>query len=323
MSTEPAPAPYDHLLDPEMAPIALRMRERMASRVPMTSIEPSLMRERAAADFAVWNEDPPPMAEVRDVTLDDAHGLPARLYVPPGATEAGGLLVHFHGGGWVIGDIGFEDRACRSVSLESGVRVLSVEYRLSPEVKFPVPTEDCVAAALWAREHAKTLCIDPSKIALGGASAGANLAMSATLMMRDRGLVPPKFLVLLYGVYAMRTNAESYRLFGDGSYGLGADALDFFMSLYLRDATDRAHPLASPLLADLSGLPPAFIAIAGIDPLRDDSRELAEKLRAAGVAVETREYEGVLHGFTQFARESAQGRRALSDAAAALRAALA
>ncbi len=322
MSTEPTPAPGDHLLDPEMAPIVQRMRERMASRVAMTSIAPALMRERAAADFAVWNQDPPPMADVRDLTLD-VHGLPARLYVPKGASESGGLLVHFHGGGWVIGDIDFEDRACRSISLESHVRILSVGYRLSPEVKFPVPVEDCVAAALWAQEHAKTLGIDPNKIALGGASAGANLAMSATLMMRDRGLIPPKFLVLLYGVYAMRTDAESYRLFGDGSYGLGAEALDFFMSLYLRDASDRANPLASPLLADLKGLPPAFIAIAGIDPLRDDSRELAERLRAAGVAVEAREYKGVLHGFTQFARESAQGRQALSDAAAALRAGLA
>lgn len=289
----------------------------------MTSIEPSLMRERAADDFAVWNQDPPPMAEVRGFTLDDVHGLPARLYVPKGAIEFGGLLVHFHGGGWVIGDLDFEDRACRSVALESGLRVLSVAYRLAPEVKFPIPIEDCVAAALWAQENAKTLGIDPKKIALGGASAGANLAMSATLILRDRGLILPKFLVLLYGVYAMRTDAESYRLFGDGSYGLGAEALDFFMSLYLRDATDRANPLASPLLADLSGLPPSFIAIAGTDPLRDDSRELAEKLRAAGVAVEAREYEGVLHGFTQFARESAQGRRALSDAAAALRAGLA
>jgi acetyl esterase len=323
MSTEPTPAPFDHLLDPEMVPIARRMRERMASRVPMTSIAPSLMRERAAADFAAWNEDPPPMAEVRDLILDDVHGLPARLYVPKGASESGGLLVHFHGGGWVIGDIGFEDRACRSVALESGVRVLSFGYRLSPEVKFPVPIEDCVGAAIWAQEHAKTLRIDPKKIALGGASAGANLAMSATLMMRDRGLIPPKFLVLLYGVYAMRTDTESHRLFGDGNYGLGAAALDFFMSLYLREKADRANPLVSPVLADLSGFPPAFIAIAGIDPLRDDSRELADKLRVAGVVVEAREYAGVLHGFTQFARESAQGRRALSDAAAALRAGLA
>ena len=323
MSTKPAPAALDHLLDPEMVPIACRMRERMASRVPMTSIEPSLMRSRAAADFAAWNEEPPPMAEVRDLTIDAARGVLARLYVPADASEAGGLLVHFHGGGWVIGDVDFEDRACRSVALESGVRVLSVAYRLAPEVKFPDPIEDCVAAVSWAREKATSLRVDPQRIALGGASAGANLAMAATLMMRDRGLPPPKCLVLLYGVYAMRTNTESYRLFGDGSYGLGAEALDFFMSLYLRDEADRANPLASPVLADLSGFPPAFIAIAGIDPLRDDSREMAGKLRAAGVAVDAREYEGVLHGFTQFARDSAQGRRALSDAAAALRAGLA
>ena len=185
-------------------------------------------------------------------------------------------------------DGGFEDRACRSVSLESGVRVLSVGYRLSPEVKFPAPVEDCVAAALWAQEHARALRVDPSKIALGGASAGANLAMAATLMMRDGRLALPRFLLLLYGVYAMRTDTESYRLFGDGNYGLGAEALDFFMSLCLRDAADRANPLASPVLADLRGLPPAFVAIAGLDPLRDDSRALTHELRAAGVAVEAK-----------------------------------
>ncbi|HCK83064.1 MAG TPA: esterase, partial [Hyphomonadaceae bacterium] len=156
----------------------------------------------------------------------------------------------------------------------------------APEVKFPAPVEDCVAAALWAQEHARALRVDPSKIALGGASAGANLAMAATLMMRDGGLALPRFLLLLYGVYAMRTDTESYRLFGDGNYGLGAEALDFFMSLYLRDAADRANPLASPVLADLRGLPPAFVAIAGLDPLRDDSRALTHELRAAGVAVE-------------------------------------
>jgi acetyl esterase len=311
---------WDQLLDPEMIPIVQRMRERMAERAPMASITPALMRERASADFAVWNEDPPRVAEARDLVMGSER-LPARLYTPEGARPGGGLLVHFHGGGWVIGDIDFEDRACRSVASESGVRVLSVAYRLAPEVKFPIPVSDCVEATLWARAHAKELGVDADRIGLGGASAGANLALAAALRLRDMGQ-PPAFLLLLYGVYALRTDTESYRLFGGGAYGLGTEALEFFMSLYLAAPEQRDDPLASPLYADLCGMPPAFLAIAGLDPLRDDSRMLAEKLRAAGVAVEAREYAGVLHGFTQFARQSAQGRKGLSEAAAALRASL-
>ncbi len=321
MTTEQK-GPFDDALDPEMRPILARMRERMATRTPMIEIAPALMRERAAQDFTVWNEDPPPMAEVRGIEIEAPHILPARLYVPADARAGGGLLVHFHGGGWVIGDLDFEDRACRSMALESGVRVLSVAYRLAPETKFPGPVDDCAAAAIWARVHAGELGVDEEKIALGGTSAGANLAMAAALHLREHGMPSPAFMVLLYGVFAMRTDTESYRLYGGGDYGLGAAALDFFMSLYLRDANDRNNPLASPLLADLRGLPPSFIAIAGMDPLRDDSRQLVAALRSVNVDVVAREYGGVLHGFTQFARASAQGRQALSDAAQALRARL-
>ncbi|MEZ5958551.1 MAG: alpha/beta hydrolase [Hyphomonadaceae bacterium] len=316
------PTDLDHMLDPEMRPIVARMRERMAVRVPMTAITPPEMRERASQDFAVWNIDPPPLPEVRDLMIEGAPApLRARLYVPEGAST--GLLVHFHGGGWIIGDIDFEDRACRSVARESGVKVLSVDYRLAPETLFPGPVEDCARAIRWARANADALGVSADKIAVGGASAGANLALAAALKLRDDGDPPVAFLALLYGVFAMRTETESYRLYGQGQYGLGAAALDFFMAQYLNDAAARSHPYASPLLADLRGLPGAFIVIAGMDPLRDDSRELAAALRAAGAPVEVREYEGVIHGFTQFALASAQGRQALEDTARALKTALA
>lgn len=314
--------PLDHMLDPEMRPIVLRMRERMAARTPMTAITPPEMRERAAQDFAIWNVDPPPLAEVRDVVIDGPPApLRGRLYVPEGA--GAGLLVHFHGGGWIIGDIDFEDRACRLVARDSGAKILSVDYRLAPETVFPGPVEDCARAVRWARANAAALGVAPDRIALGGASAGANLALAAALKLRDEGDPPAVLLALLYGVFAMRTDTESYRLYGQGQYGLGAAALDFFMAQYLSNAGERTHPYASPLLADLRGLPPAFLVIAGMDPLRDDSRELAVALRAAGVPVEAREYEGVIHGFTQFALVSAQGRQALEETARALKAALA
>ena len=308
----------DPRLDPEMAPILQRMLERMAERALLPPSEPQVMRARAAADFAVWNEEPPPMAEVRDFSWG-ARALPARLYTPSGASADGGLLIYFHGGGWVIGDIAFEDRACRSIALASGAKVLSIGYRLAPEARFPAPIEDCADALVWARAHANELHVDPARIALGGASAGANLTAAATLLLRDRGVQAPSALVLLYGSYEMGCATESHRLFGDGSYGLGNAAMEYFMSLYLRDERDRANPLASPLLADVTGFPPTFVAIAGLDPLRDDSRRFVAKLQAAGVALEVCEYPGVLHGFTQYSRASAQSRKALADAGAALK----
>lgn len=309
--------PMDHALDPEMLPIVRAMRERMAERTPMTEIAPAQMRARASADFAPWNADAPAVAEVRDLMIADAPPLRARLYRPEAASD--GLLVHFHGGGWVIGDVELEDRACRVIAAQSDVSILSVEYRLAPEAKFPIPVQDCVRAAQWAYDNAKALGFNAERIGIGGASAGANLALAAALALRDEGETPA-FLLLLYGVFAMRTDTESYRLYGGGAYGLGTAALDFFMAQYLRTREDRDDPRASPLDADLAGLPPSFLIIAGADPLRDDSRMLAEKMRRAGVAADAREYAGVLHGFTQFALKCAKGREALADAAAALRA---
>jgi acetyl esterase len=315
--------PLDSQLDPEMLPIVMAMRQRMAERTPMVTIAPAAMRERAAADFAVWNRDLPEVAEVRDFFLDVApQPLRARLYAPSSASEGGGLLIHFHGGGWVIGDLDFEDRACRLVAAKSGTKLLSVDYRLAPEAKFPEPLNDCVNAIRWARANARDLGVSTDKIAVGGASAGANLAMGATLALRDAGEALPAFMVLIYGLFAMRTDTASYRAYGAGNFGLGGDALEFFMDLYLRDRADRAHPYASPILGDLRGMPPAFLAVAGMDPLRDDSIELAEVLRKAGSRVEMREYAGVIHGFTQFSAGVGKGREALEDAALALRAAL-
>ncbi|MBL8537151.1 MAG: alpha/beta hydrolase [Hyphomonadaceae bacterium] len=318
------PNPIDAQLDPEMLPIVVAMRQRMAERTPMTAIAPAAMRERASADFAAWNRDLPSGCEVRDLVLDVApQALRARLYTPDGAEREGGLLVHFHGGGWVIGDLDFEERACRIVAGKSGVKVLSVDYRLAPETKFPEPVQDCANAIRWARRHARELDVSEQRIAAGGASAGANLAMGATLALRDAGEPVPAFLLLLYGVFAMRTGTPSYEMYGKGDYGLGGEALTFFMNLYLRETADRSHPYASPVLANLEGMPPAYLTVAGMDPLRDDSIELAEALRRAGVSAEMREYPGVIHGFTQFSAGLTKGREALEHAAVALKAALA
>ncbi len=306
-------------VDPEMEPILAAMRARMAQREPMTAITPEAMRLRAAADFAPWNEGGPAVGQVRDLTLDTRVGaLQARLYTPEDDARACGLLIYFHGGGWVIGDLESEDRACRELARESGAQVLSVAYRLAPEHKFPAPVLDCAAAMAWARANAVQLDWNGRALAMGGASAGANLALGAVVAMMQSGETLPDFLALLYGAFEMKTESESYRLFGSGDFGLSQMAMAYFMQLYLSDPADHTDPRAAPLLADLSGAPPCFIAIAGLDPLRDDSRRLAEKLAAAQVE----EYPGVIHGFTQFARVSSAARRAFRDAGAAIKAAL-
>ncbi len=313
----------DAQLDPDMLPIVLTMRQRMMERTPMTAVSPVAMRERASADFSIWNRDPPMIGEVRDLVLDvQPQRLRARLYSPSQKIPGGGVLVHFHGGGWVIGDLDFEDRACRIVAERSGVSILSVDYRLAPETRFPEPVHDCANAVRWARAHAAELGVSPDKVAVGGASAGANLAMGAALALRDSGEPAPLFLVLLYGVFSMRTDSPSYQTFGTGRYGLGGDALDFFMSLYLRSREDRMHPYASPILGDLRDMPATFLVAASMDPLRDDSHEMAKALRAAGAKVELREYSGVIHGFTQFSAACAKGQLALEETADVLRSAL-
>lgn len=316
--------PLDPQLDPDLRPIVLAMRQRMAERAPMTELAPQAMRLRASADFAAWNSDAPAVGDVHDLLLEvSPQALAARLYRPTECADGGGLLVHFHGGGWVIGDLDFEDRACRIVAQRSGVKVLSVDYRLAPEAKFPEPVEDCANAIRWARANASRLGVSARRIAAGGASAGANLAVAAALALRDAGEAPPAFLALLYGVFAMRTDTASYREYGTGRYGLGAEAMDFFMNLYLKGEEDRAHPYASPAGAELSGMPPSFLVAASMDPLRDDSHALADALRCAGAPVELREYRGAIHGFTQFARVCSAGKQALEDMADAVRAALA
>lgn len=310
-------------VDPQMKPILQAMLERMASRVPMTEIAPEEMRARAAADLSKWNEDPPALARVENLTIPGPFGeTKLRLYDPLGGAAPRPALVYFHGGGWVIGDLDTEDRSLRQLALASGTTIVSVDYKLAPEHKFPKPVEDCAAAFTWIADHAADLGLDPARLAVGGASAGANLALAATLMMRGRGDDRAKFMLLFYGVFADNVETDSYRLFGGGDYGLGHDAMAFFYTLYLSNSVQRTDPLVSPVRADLAGLPPVYLVAADLDPLRDDSRQLAERLRAAGVPTEIKEYPGVVHGFTLMGRMLDAANNALDDAGRALAAGL-
>lgn len=307
----------DDRLDPELAPVVAAARARLASRPPLASVTPAEMRARASAEFVAWNADPPPLALVRDFAIG---ALTVRLYDPePGATAPG--LVYLHGGGWTIGDLELEDAAIRRIAGESGAKVLSVDYRLAPEHPFPAGLDDAVEAVRWLHASAGDMQVDPARLALGGASAGANLALAAALRLRDEGGPKVGFLVLMYGAFSGETGSSSYQEYGDGRFGLAAASMAFFWRAY---AGDRAldQPLVAPLHADLSGLPAIYMNAACLDPLRDDSRDLAEALRGAGVAVDYDEYPGMIHGFTQFAKGCKVARQALTRAAFALRSGL-
>lgn len=313
----------DHVeLEPAMAAILRDMRARAANRPALTAVTPEAMRLRASAEFAPWNADPPPLASVedREAVIAD-RTIRVRIYdASPG--EAGPAMIYLHGGGWTIGDLDLEDTPLRFLAADSGVKVISVDYRLSPEHKFPAAIEDALAVLQWSRIHAGDLLIDGDRLALGGASAGANLALGAALMSRDQGGPPIAFLLLMYGAYGGGGETESTRLFGGGDYGISNAAMQYFWAAYARSPADLVNPYVAPLKADLRGLPPCYLNNAGVDLLRDDTRAMAHRLASAGVTVQHDEVAGVIHGFTQYARGSAAARGALAGAACALRAGL-
>lgn len=306
----------DHLLDDELLPIILDQRVRFASRPPMTSVDPATMRARAAAEFEVWNNNPAEVALVRDFTISGpACPIPVRLYDPCPELRTG-LLIYCHGGGWIVGDLDLEDGALRLIANQSNVKILSLDYRLAPEHMFPAAIEDGEAAVMWAVNHADELNIAPTRIGIGGGSAGANVAFGTALRLRDAGGPQLAHLLLLYGAFAGGASVRSQENYGDGRFGLPKMAMDFFWNAYLGD--DRSHPHAVPAMADLQDLPPSFIVIAELDVLADESRNMAERLRAAKVIVDVRSYKGAVHGFTQFFKASALARQALSECAGAI-----
>ena len=254
------------------------------------------------------------VAEVRDLAVGTEPLVAARLYRPSAPTLP--LLVYFHGGGWVVGSVALSDNFCRALANASGCAVLSVEYRLAPEHRYPAAADDAYAATRWAAEHAAELGIDASRLAVGGSSAGGNLAAVVALMARERG--GPKIAVQLLHVPV--TDHD----FSRASYASnGAAGMEWFWGHYAPDAAQRDEPYASPLRAkDLRGLPPALFVVAECDPLRDEGAAYAERLRQAGVPVTYREYEGMVHAFMGWSSVVPTGKRAFAEVGADLRKAL-
>ncbi|KUI26925.1 alpha/beta hydrolase [Mycobacterium sp. GA-2829] len=244
------------------------------------------------------------VADVTELTIPGPAGdIPARLYRPatPNPESEPPLLVFYHGGGFVIGDLDTHDDLCRIISRDGGLTVLSVDYRLAPEHQAPAAADDAYAAFRWAAEHAADLGVDQDRIAVGGDSAGGNLAAVVCQRARNARATQPALQLLIYPVVDVCSETRSKTLFADG-YFLTARDMSWFMDLYLDGATvDSTDPDVSPLLADdLSGLPPALVLTGGFDPLRDEGNRYAEALRAAGVPVDHREEGSLIHAFANF-----------------------
>jgi acetyl esterase len=269
---------------------------------------------------------PIPMDRAENMAIPTGAGaMGARFYVPPnlpGGTPPP-LLVYYHGGGWVIGDLDTHDWVCRFLAAVAGVAVLSVDYRLAPEHPFPAAVEDAWDAFAWAIGNAGALGVDPARIAVGGDSAGGNMASAVALRARDEASPAPAMQLLIYPVTDSADDPRSRFLFADGFMLTKAD-MDLFEGHYLPPGTDANDPRVSVLKApDLSGLPPAYVATAGFDPLRDEGEAYALRMREAGVSVALRRYPGLVHGFANHATVSRSSRAAMFQLAGALRMGLA
>lgn len=289
---------------------------RLSGRRGLETMTPLGARAEIARRARAFVGTLAPVARVEDrVVAGPAGAIPARLYVPAADTRPRGLVVYYHGGGWVVGDLDTHDPLCRFLAHEADVAVLAVDYRLAPEHRFPAAVEDARAALRAAVGEAEALGIDPGRVAVAGDSAGGNLAaVVAQLATREGG---PQLAVqlLIYPVTQLSWKHASYRLFGDGFF-LTEKEMDWYRGHYLASESAALDPRASPLLApDLRGLPPAIVLTAGFDVLRDEGEAYARRMEEAGVRVRLRRHAGQVHGFSNATGVSRGARAAMREAA--------
>jgi len=296
------------------------------AKAPLADTTPAMARDRLRAFLNSPGELLTPVGAVRDLSIpgSERQRMRARAYTPRHApAEALPTLLFIHGGGWVAGDLEAYDPLCRELCNASGCLVVAIEYRLAPEHKFPAAPLDCYAALLWLASNAAWLGGDPLRIAVAGDSAGGNLAAVVAQMARDRGGPALRFQLLVYPVIDHAFDTPSYRDNAEG-YLLTAEGMRWNWRQYLPDDATGRDPMASPLRAtNFAWLPPALVITAEYDPLRDEGEDYALRMRAAGVPVELRRYEGMLHAFFSLGRLFDTGRIAVAHAGAALRASFA
>jgi acetyl esterase len=308
-------------LDPDAAAVFKAFQE--AGRPPYETLPPSEARALYLAARFVTNPQPPELEKVAPLAIPAPHGpIPARIYTPKTLRKKDGMapvLVFFHGGGWTIGDLDSHDVVCRKLADEGQLIVISVDYRLAPEHKFPAAVDDAIAATTWIAENAKQLGADASRLVVGGDSAGGNLAAVVAIAARDGNGPAIAGQVLVYPATESARTHPSHRE-PETSILLTHSVTKWFYEQYLRNAADIHDWRASPARAKtLTGLPPAYVLTAGADPLRDEGDEYADRLKQAGVPVTWRHFSGQFHGFFTMGKLLQQANVAASEIGAWLK----
>lgn len=294
-------------------------------RVPGQVPTPAEGRAQTRRMVELMDTPGPATVATRDQTIPGPAGdLPVRIYTPPGGGDGPRpVLCFFHGGGWVQGDLDTHHHACLKLADRAGCLIMAVDYRLAPEHKFPAAVEDCLAAYRWLTENAAEIGGDPSRVGVGGDSAGGNLAAVVSQQVATAGEQVPACQVLIYPATDFTMSAPSHDELRD-AYIIPRDRMDWYSAQYLNDPSEMTDVRASPFLAeDLRGQPPTLMLTGGFDPLRDEGRRYADKLSAAGVPVTRLDYDGQIHAFVILTAVIPEGDRALSEIADYLRRTLA
>jgi acetyl esterase len=274
---------------------------------------PDIHERRRVAELVrqPWTKGGPEMADVRDLRVGDRQ-VPVRVYRPTNDPRLP-ALIYIHGGGWMLFSVDTHDRLMREYAARARINVIGVDYSLAPETRFPRPVLEAVEVVHWIRSEAEPGLLAPARLAIGGDSAGANLAVATNLALRDAGEPVLDAVLLNYGAFDCERR-PSHDRYGGPSYTLTPDEMAEFWQAYV-PAEARSNPLARPLLADLTGLPPTFLCVAECDILADENREMARRLQAAGVPTTVGSYPGATHSFLEAVSVSPLAERAIDDAA--------
>jgi acetyl esterase len=304
-------------LDPQMMAVLEKQRTLAAPAGDLAQMPLEEIRRRYELERSYWNAGAPDVASVRESTIKGPVGdIALRCYLPT-TDSLLPVLVYLHGGGWVVGSLDSHDRIMRRLAADSGTAVVGVNYSLSPGYKFPVALEETTAVIEHLQASGGELGVDGRRLALGGDSAGANMAVSVAQAQHAANPGTVHYLLLYYGGYGLADSA-SRRLFGGADDGMSATDLAFYRDCYLRSPGDAKDSRVNVLEGNIAVLPPAFIGVAQCDPLRDDSLALNALMVRAGIASELRMYQGVLHGFLHYGRMLDKANTALKEGAAAL-----